>query len=334
MNLFIIAPNIKNGGGKELLEYLLEYIALTYPDLPVTAYLDESQRDQKEYSNIKFKFLKSSWEKIKLFYQKFNHALYFGNLPPLRKNRISLVYFHNPYLLMPFFKLCKTSFYFLLKYFSQQLYLKYFLKNVDCVACQTQLVKAQLENKYQPAKVELLPFFRLPEKSYCYDKEYDFCYVALAHPHKNHQLLLDALEILSTQGFHIKLALTVEKERVELIKRIETINGKGIVKIDNFGVVPKNDVCEIYEKSKCLIFPSKEESFGLPLIEAAEMGLDVVAADLPYVYQVVKPSLIFDPENVESCAKAIKSYLSGSHEKTQGLVKNKIDTLIQRLLAD
>lgn len=333
-NVNIIAPNIKSGGGKELLEYLLEYIAVNYKDLSVKVYLDDSLKEQLKYSNIEMIFLRTSWEKIKLFNEKIDHSLYFGNLPPLRKSSFSVVYLHNTYLLLPLYKLWKASLKFFLKYALQQLYLKFFIKNVDVVGCQTPMIKEHLDDKYHLRSVELFPFFRVPDKNYLCEKKYDFCYISLAHPHKNHQLLLDAIELLTNKGISVRLALTVETEKAELIERIKAINDKGIAKIDNFGIVPKDEVYDIYAKSRCLIFPSTEESFGLPLIEAVEMGLNVIAADLDYVYQVIEPSLVFDPQCVKSCANAMQSYLKEKPKKSNALVKNEIDKLIRRLLAD
>ena len=65
------------------------------------------------------------------------------------------------------------------------------------------------------------------------------------------------------------------------------------------------------------------------------MGLDIIASDLEYVYQVVEPSLVFDPNSAISCANTIEKYLS-NHEKYQskGLVNNEISTLINKFIKE
>ncbi len=144
--------------------------------------------------------------------------------------------------------------------------------------------------------------------------------------------LLKAIEILSDEGISLNIALTVEKERAVIIEKIDMINKKGVMNIKNFGSVPKEDVCTIYSQSKSLIFPSTNESFGLPLVEAVELGLDVVASDLEYVYQVIEPSVVFNPNDIRSIAEAIKKYSEGQYPKSRPKIKNSISKLIELLL--
>ncbi|NBL00653.1 MAG: glycosyltransferase [Erysipelotrichia bacterium] len=231
-------------------------------------------------------------------------------------------------------KLFSFSLKFFIKYILQQWYIYIFVKNVDVVACQNKLVGELFVNKYKFSDVAILPFFRLCEKKIdsFKHKEYDFCYISLAHPHKNHALLFEAMKILSDEGIAIRLAVTVESDRIELIDKINEINNIGVVKIDNLGVLPKSKVCKLYAQSKCLIFPSKEETFGLGLIEAVDMGLDVIAADLNYVYEVIVPSMVFNPDSAKMCANAIKEYMNNKQKKSISLINNEIDTLIHKLI--
>lgn len=332
--LNIIAPNIKNGGGKELLEYLLEHLQEKYQDVLITVYLDSSMQHIKESKFRKVVFLDNSFEKIKLFFKKTENTLYFGNLPPLRKSNNSIVYFHNLYLVMHLNKLAKTSAKFFLKYTLQQNYIKQFIKNVDYVACQNEGVKNKFIEKYAFSRVELLPFFRLCDRKLQQDvsKIYDLCYVSLAHPHKNHHRLLKACEILSSEKFSFSLALTIEDGHADLIEKINQVNKKGNVKIVNLGPLSKENTCKLYAQSKCLVFPSTEETFGLGLIEAVNMDLDVIASDLDYVYQSIEPSLVFDPTDSLDISLKIKEYLYGNIKKSKSKIDNKIDKMIEILI--
>jgi len=329
----IIAPNIKNGGGKELLEYLLEHLDQMYKEIMVTVYIDKSLSYIQNTKNRKVIVLESAFEKISLFMKKIDNALYFGNLPPLLKSKNSVVYFHNLYLLMNLKTLSASSLKFFIKYFLQQIYIKKFVSNVDIVACQNNFIKNKFVKKYNFQNVEILPFFRLcDKKKYDFkDKKYDFCYISLAHPHKNHFLLLDALELLSKKQIKVRIALTIESDKQDLIDKITKINSYGVVKIDNLGVLSKDCVCKVYSESKCLVFPSTEETFGLGLIEATYMNLDVIAADLKYVYQAVEPSMVFNPYSARMCADIMEKYLKGTSKESVPLVKNNIDKLINKV---
>ncbi|MDX4058867.1 glycosyltransferase, partial [Aliarcobacter skirrowii] len=165
------------------------------------------------------------------------------------------------------------------------------------------------------------------------DKIYDFCYISLAHSHKNHNRLLDALYQLCEQKYSFTIALTIQKNKSELINKINKINNLGYIKIENFGYVSKDKVCDIYNKSKCLIFPSLNESFGLPLIEAATCELDILASNLNYVEQAIIPTAKFNPYNVDEIVLTIKNYINGKYQnKVIKLLDNKIDDLIKNII--
>lgn len=330
----IIAPNIKSGGGKELLEYLIEYISIQKPNIELVVYLDVSLNHINSKLNTKVIHLNSSLSKIKLFNKKIENAIYFGNLPPLKKSNNSMVYFHNLYLLMPLKKLKNTSLKFFIKYFLQQLYIRKFINNVDFVACQNEEVRKSFISLYGFKNVKLLPFFRLCNNSLspAAAKVYDFCYVSLAHPHKRHNELIDAIEVMSDKGIPVTLALTIEDGHADLIKKIDSINKKGVAKITNLGLLSKDDVCKLYSHSKALVFPSVQETFGLALIEAVKMGLDIIAADLEYVYKAVKPSLVFDSNDSNDIANKLIEYISNDVKRSEALIENKIDELLNTII--
>ena len=62
---------------------------------------------------------------------------------------------------------------------------------------------------------------------------------------------------------------------------------------------------DAYLNSKFLIFPSLNESFGLPLIEATNMGCYTAASSLDYVDEIISPSIKFDPFSIKDISKAI-----------------------------
>ncbi|NRA54149.1 MAG: glycosyltransferase [Gammaproteobacteria bacterium] len=294
MNIInIIAPNIKNGGGKELLEYLVDYLLLHRKNIKVNLFIDHSLEHFVDKENLKVVYFSSVIKKILLFGKKIDNAIYFGNLPPLVKSRKSLVYMHNPYLVLNLSKLYKSGFKMFIKYSLQQLYIHTFLRNVDFFVCQNQLMKNNFQKLYGNVNAKVTPFFRRCEGKDT-NKKYDFCYISLAHAHKNHELLLDALDIMSRKGVYCSIALTIEKTRDDLVSKINTINSQGSLEIVNYGILPKSKVCDLYNKSEVLVFPSEKETFGLPLIEAAQVGLKILAPNIAYVYQVVEPSMVFD----------------------------------------
>ena len=65
----------------------------------------------------------------------------------------------------------------------------------------------------------------------------------------------------------------------------------------------------LYASAGALVFPSLGESFGLPLIEARQAGLSILAPELDYVRDVCEPAQTFDPQSATSIARAVKRFL-------------------------
>ena len=79
--------------------------------------------------------------------------------------------------------------------------------------------------------------------------------------------------------------------------------------IVNLGQLNSIEVSALYDQSAALIYPSTTESLGLPLIEANERKLPIIAAELDYVRDVVTPVETFDPHSHVSIARAVKRHL-------------------------
>ena len=47
------------------------------------------------------------------------------------------------------------------------------------------------------------------------------------------------------------------------------------------------------------------ESFGLPIIEAIDLGCKIIVSDLPFANAICKPSLVFNPIDKIEIAKTI-----------------------------
>ncbi|MBY0579459.1 MAG: glycosyltransferase [Burkholderiales bacterium] len=144
-------------------------------------------------------------------------------------------------------------------------------------------------------------------------QKYDFVYVASGEAHKNHRNLLEAWRLLADEGLKPSLALTIDPESYPFlaneISRHKQEYGLNIV---NLGHVPAADIPAFYQSSSALIFPSQVESFGLPLIEATQLGLPVLAPELDYVRDVIQPAETFDPNSPVSIARAVRRFLDNA----------------------
>ena len=64
----------------------------------------------------------------------------------------------------------------------------------------------------------------------------------------------------------------------------------------------KNKFLKKYNQCKALVYPSLNETIGLPIIEAKNRGLFLLCSKKPYSRQFFIPDLEFDPINPENIA--------------------------------
>jgi hypothetical protein len=162
------------------------------------------------------------------------------------------------------------------------------------------------------------------------EKKWDFVYVASGEPHKNHRLLLEAWRILAQDKLNPSLCLTVDATRdSELAAWLKNSTQANGLNICNVGHLTPAEVHGTYACARAMIFPSRFESFGLPLIEASKVGLPILAPELDYVRDVCTPTETFDPQSSVSIARAVKRFL-GSPEVPISLM-SPVDFLTQIL---
>ena len=142
--------------------------------------------------------------------------------------------------------------------------------------------------------------------------------------------MLDAWRILyETYNINYKLILTVSDSYPVLISQIEKMRIKGL-NINNLGSVSHLEVLNIYNKIDYLIYPSLIESFGLPLIEAASLGCNIIAIDKGYVMDIISPSKTFSGNNVNDLVEIIIQIHEGlSLPKTKIIIENHMKQFIE-----
>ena len=150
----------------------------------------------------------------------------------------------------------------------------------------------------------------------CHKPSNVFLYVSSDEPHKNHKTLIEAWCLLSKEGIFPKLILTIGKTSnlYELI--VSSIN-EFKLDIDIKPNLQRNEILDLYNHSTALIYPSLFESYGLPLVEASQYKIPVLASELDYVRDILDPVETFDPKSAKSIARSLKRFLKIKEEKTK-----------------
>lgn len=74
----------------------------------------------------------------------------------------------------------------------------------------------------------------------------------------------------------------------------------------------------LYENEGVLVYPTFEEGFGLPPIEAQSFGMSVVASDIPIMHEILNDSVLFcNPNSHKDIAEKINIILSDNKSSKQ-----------------
>lgn len=115
---------------------------------------------------------------------------------------------------------------------------------------------------------------------------YTFVFPSTGDVHKNFQFLCRATEVvenrLGENAFRVLMTISGEENRYT--KWLKQKWGH-IKSLEFIGLQPKDKLWEIYGKSDCLVFPSKIETWGLPISEFMPTGKYMLLADKPYAHE-------------------------------------------------
>jgi glycosyltransferase involved in cell wall biosynthesis len=138
-----------------------------------------------------------------------------------------------------------------------------------------------------------------------------FLMVGTVEPRKGHAQTLTAFEQLWADDVDVNLVIVgkqgwMVEEVVERL-RLHPESGKRLFWLDG---IDDEYLTRIYAASTCLIAASEGEGFGLPLIEAAQKKLSIIARDIP-VFREVAGENAFYFQGVEpvNLVQAIKGWL-------------------------
>jgi glycosyltransferase involved in cell wall biosynthesis len=149
------------------------------------------------------------------------------------------------------------------------------------------------------------------------DGLYRFFYPALSRTFKNHELLLQAVSLLEKHGVTgFELVLTVDSSSnrcgAGLFRKYKKLHS-----VRWLGVISRDQTYELYAQSDCLLFPSKLETWGLPLTEFKATGKPILAVDLPYAYETIgtyDKVAFFDAKDAAALASMMERVMLGKLE--------------------
>jgi len=342
MNFYIDASNVHSGGGKTMLN---DFITGTdaYPNIKFIFWVDyrfdipNLSVNSKNMQFIKVpKVLRFFTQfKIKKLYKSDDLIIFFGNLPPFIIFSARTFLLQSNRYVVENSTTSNMSFLTRIQINIQRLIFKLYKNKVDEIIVQSSSMQSLIKKQSNlNTSATVVPFKDFKEDAFSHSTharaKTGFIYIASAEPHKNHKNLIAAWVLLAEEEIYPKLTLTID-DKSKIYKEIVNTRASHNLDIEILPNILREDLMIKFANSQALIYPSKFESYGLPLVEASMLGIDIIASELDYVRDMVDPMQTFDPESSVSIARSVKRYLNHINSKTYIMSPDKfINYLINR----
>ncbi|WP_160168791.1 glycosyltransferase [Vibrio fortis] len=122
------------------------------------------------------------------------------------------------------------------------------------------------------------------------ENKFNLLYPATPIFYKNHVAVLKAMCLIrkSRPDFFNEIVFNITFEKGTYPKFDNIVSELGLGdKVNYLGVVSKNILNSLYDKSNLLVFPSFIETLGLPLLEAAFFNLPIVCSNIDNTKEVL-----------------------------------------------
>lgn len=305
--IVISGINIDSGGAltifKECLEYCNRNLSDNYEIIALVhkkdIFISETENNIKFFE---FPKSKKSWL-IRCWYEYFYFKFFSKNIKPYLwlsihditpnvKTERLVVYCHNP---SPFYNMKLEDIKYDKKLFLFSKFYKYLykinIKKNNFVIVQQNWIAEKFKQMYSIENVLVYPpniHSKLASKveGNIFEKN-TFFYPAYPRVFKNFEIICEAAKYLEKQGIdNFKIYLTIDgSENLYSKKIIEKY--KSLKTIEFIGLLSREKVYEYYFKVECLIFPSKLETWGLPITEFKKFNKPMIVADLEYAHETV-----------------------------------------------
>ncbi len=333
--IIISAVNLVEGGTLAVLQECLGFLSNNLSgEYKIIALVN--RKELFFFKNIKcweFPKSKKSWIK-RLYYEYYYFAklarrlnpflwLSLHDITPNVTARRLAVYCHNP---SPFYKLSFKEAVMDLKFALFNTFYKYLyrinIKKNNFVIVQQDWLRQELKKLYKIEniivsypEIQNKYFVEEADKDSALNSDFVFFYPAFPRVFKNFEVICQASEILLKRGIHnFQIIFTIFGNENRYTKYI--YNSFGHIKNIKFtGRLKRDSVFELYNSTNCVIFPSKLETWGMPITEAKLFKKPIILADLEYAretlgsYDKVK---FFNPYDFKQLAGIMSGMIKGT----------------------
>jgi glycosyltransferase involved in cell wall biosynthesis len=328
--LVVSAVNFSEGGPLTILRDCLSSAAHNLPsEWEIIALIhDKRLINEPRVRLVEVKDAKRSWF-LRIYYEWFGFRelskqfvpdlwLSLHDVTPRVLSRRQAVYCHNP---SPFYRLSLHEIWLEPRFWLFNLFYRYlyqaFIRRNYWVIVQQAWLRDEFFSMFGPLPIVVAhPSVRLQagnHQSKLSGQGIIFFYPAFPRMFKNFELICEAAKILNMRGvvgFEVRLTLKGDENRYSkwLYAKYSAVS-----KLSFMGLQNREQMSDQYAAATAVIFPSKLETWGLPISEAKSYGKPLLVVDFPYAHEAVgtydKVSF-FDPTNAEALADLMQDIIN------------------------
>jgi glycosyltransferase involved in cell wall biosynthesis len=178
----------------------------------------------------------------------------------------------------------------------------------DLIIAVSQFTASQVEQllKIDPARIRVIRHGVRPAPRVLTSiaREPLILFVGAIQRRKNIVRLVDAFEGVAA-GWKLVLAGSFGFGAEEALQRIERSPRKGDIEVP--GYVTEQDLETLYQRASVFAFPSLDEGFGMPVLDAMARGVPVLTSNVSAMPEVAgRAALLVDPADTPSIAEGLR----------------------------
>lgn len=337
----------------DCLNYLDEHL---YQEYNIVALVhNKSFFNTKHIHYIEFKDSKSSWfKRIKYEYFYFKKLsaelkpflwLSLHDMTPNVVAQVKAVYCHNA---TPFYKPSLKALQVEPKLIAFSAFYKYLYKihirKNDYVIVQQKWLREEFKKifgikniivAYPAVSAEpntIRPVLESINQTRSIKQQVVFFYPSFPRVFKNFEAVFEASKLLQQKNYQnfkiiVTLAGNENKYAAHLYKAY-----KADPFIEWKGLLPRDEIFKIYGAADCLLFPSKLETWGLPITEFRSFDKPIILANLPYAKETTanySKAKFIDPDSPAALAEAMEELLHNHLKYDSTVTSNQISANLE-----
>lgn len=226
----------------------------------------------------------------------------------------------------------RNSLIFKIKHVAYKRVLNHAINSSEKIITPSNFVKEDILKNFKVPASKITATYEAAEKEYrnrqqsTVNRQRFLLYVGNAYPHKNLNLLLDALKLLTlnSQLSTLKLILVCPRDIFADRLQNEIKKRKLDAKVQITGYMPADDLAKLFRSAACYISPSLSEGFGLPGLNAMVSGIPLVCSIIPTFKEIYSDAAVyFNPNEPSDIARRIKEVLTDEKLRSSLIKKGK-----------